>query len=167
MDEGVNGVQLLDLSKAFDPIDHYILIEKLKYYRIQPDVINLYQSYISNRTQFTVLSSEVSKMRVVECGVPRGSILGPLLFLLFINDIFLIEFHIDLYADDSTITVTGKTIQALENKLQRDVDNITNWYRRNNMRINVKKTKVMLTTTTKRHLSYRTRYYKSKYMKHI
>ena len=152
MDEGeLNGVLFLDLRKAFDSIDHYILIEKLKCYNIQPGAIKLYQSYLSNRTQFTVLFSEESNKQVVKSGVPQGSILGPLLFLLFINDMSLnIDSHTDMYADDSTITVTGKTIQVLEDKLQNGVDNIVYWCRRNNMRINVMKTKVMLITTNRR-----------------
>ena len=152
MDEGeLNGVLFLDLRKAFDSIDHYILIEKLKCYNIQPGAIKLYQSYLSNRTQFTVLFSEESNKQVVKSGVPQGSILGPLLFLLFINDMSLnIDSHTDMYADDSTITVTGKTIQVLEDKLQNGVDNIVYWCRRNNLRINVMKTKVMLITTNRR-----------------
>ena len=152
MDEGeLNGVLFLDLRKAFDSIDHYILIEKLKCYDIQPGDIKLYQSYLTNRTQFTVLFSEKSNKQVVKCGVPQGSILGPLFFLLFVNDMSLnIDSHTDMYADDSTITVTGKTIQVLEDKLQNDVDNIVYWCRRNNMRKNVMKTKVMLITTNRR-----------------
>ena len=125
MDEGeLNGVLFLDLRKAFDSIDHYILIEKLKCYNIQPGAIKLYQSYLTNRTQFIVLFSEESNIQVVKSGIPQGSILGPLFFLLFINDMSLnIDSHTDMYADDSTITVTGETIRVLEDKLQNDVEN--------------------------------------------
>ena len=95
----------LDFAKAFDTVDHSILIKKLEYYGFRGVVLNWFKSYLHKRTQFTKINNTLSDVGYITCGVPQGSVLGPLLFLLFINDIRhssdILQFH--LFADDTSI----------------------------------------------------------------
>ena len=93
----------LDLSKAFDTLDHTILSDKLLYYGIRGTAYNLLRSYLANREQFVELNDTASKTLHIVTGVPQGSILGPLLFLIYINDFPLSSnfFKFIMYADDT------------------------------------------------------------------
>ena len=102
----------VDLSKAFDTIDHTTLLHKLNHYGIRGPAYSLIKSYLSNRTQFTETLSEKSGKLMTLYGVPQGSVLGPLLFLLYINDISNcseLATYV-LFADDTNIFVQGKTV---------------------------------------------------------
>ena len=103
----------LDLKKAFDTVDHEILIEKLKYYGCDSSVIMWFTSYLSNRCQFTQIDGINSENGIINCGVPQGSILGPLLFLIYINDLpDIIKFMTLLYADDTTFQILDVNLCA-------------------------------------------------------
>ena len=109
MDEGQVPLSIfLDLSKAFDTIDHKILLNKLKYYGISNKSLHLVSSYLSNRYQYVQLDDNKSDSLLIKTGVPQGSILGPLLFLIYLNDMSAITscFHPIMYADDSTLMTT-------------------------------------------------------------
>ena len=95
----------LDLSKAFDSIEHNILASKLKYYGIQGMALNLLKNYLLGRNQYVDLDCTRSDIREVHCGVPHGSVMGPLLFNKFINDIIEVNSRFDfiMYADDTTL----------------------------------------------------------------
>ena len=98
----------LDISKAFDTIDHIILIDKLKYYDVHGTNLNLFSSYLDNRKQYTEIDNIKSNMLSITTGVPQGSIVGPLLFIIYINDFAqaCTFFNFLIYADDTTLSST-------------------------------------------------------------
>ena len=133
----------MDFKKAFDTVNHKLLIRKLSDMKIGNRVIKWITSYLSDRTQCTRRGSNISKDMKVETGVPQGSILGPLFFLCYINDItnVCINSQILMYADD---TVSYKSISENEKFLdmhnfQQDVNRLVLWCQKNRLSINVKK----------------------------
>ena len=88
-----NAILFIDLKKAFDTIDREILLSKLELYGFKGVSLNLFRDYLSNRTQLTVINNVNSETSFISCGVPQGSILGPLLFLLYINDLLTVTFY--------------------------------------------------------------------------
>ena len=145
------GVVLVDFRKAFDLVDHEILLRKLKYYKLNETCLNWFRSYLSHRTQKVYFRDTFSAQKTVKCGVPQGSILGPLLFLLFINDLPLYtKAMTDLYADDTTLYEISKSKEEIERKLQKAITKVASWCKQNGMVINTDKTKAMLITTRQR-----------------
>lgn len=147
IDKGyILGTVFLDLSKAFDLVNHEIMVTKLRIYGVSSKAINWFKSYLVNRSQCTYLNGVLSSSRRIACGVPQGSILGPLLFLIYINDIDLtLEYcSADMYADDTTFYASDTSTINLNNKLQRDMEKVSAWCDRNKMAINTTKTKVLL-----------------------
>ena len=145
------GVILVDFLKAFDLVDHDILLRKLEIYKFNQNCRNWFRSYLSERTQKVTFKNTFSAQKPVKYGVPQGSILGPLLFLLFVNDLPLhTNAMIDLYADDATVYEISKSKEEIERKLQIAVLEIASWCKKNGMVINIDKTKAMLITTRQR-----------------
>ena len=145
------GCLMVDFRKAFDLVDHNLLLQKLKLYKCDESSLSWFNSYLSNRTQRVSMKNKCSGSQHVSFGVPQGSILGPLLFLIFINDLPLTLKHLvtstDLYADDTTIYDIQSNIQTLQQNLQNLLILLNKWCRENGTVINTDKTKVMLITS--------------------
>ena len=153
MDQGnLTAVTFLDFTKAFDLVNHTILTKKLYSYNFHANTVEWIKSYLSERTQKVCIGSTSSMPETLTVGVPQGSVLGPLLFLLFINDLplFIKSSHIDLFADDATLHSSGSSIENVESNLCNDICDVQKWCEENNMHLNMNKTKCMLITTAQK-----------------
>lgn len=135
----------LDLSKAFDCVSHKLLLNKLKQYNFHTDSLKLIESYLTNRTQVVCLNNNTSNELKISIGVPQGSILGPVLFLVFINDL---PKHFDkssvlLFADDTTVINVGNTKDEVEIKNKEALQTANNWCKNNGLILNTSKTKTL------------------------
>ena len=137
-----NGALFLDLKKAFDTVNHEILLRKLQIYGVDLHSLRWFKSYLSNRKQSTFVNGTQSSYLDILCGVPQGSVLGPLLFLVYINDIEQCELSskVEMYADTS-LTTSSPDPMTLEFKLNSDLKKIQNWLHSNKLTLNVKNTK--------------------------
>ena len=132
---------LMDLTKAFDCLPHKILLSKLSAYGLSDEAVLLLKSYLSDRKQRIKLNNIVSSWSEIKKGVPQGSILGPLLFKIFINFIFYFIEHGTLYnyADDNTVYFSSPDFNKLIQVLQKERSTIINWFRINCMQANPEK----------------------------
>ena len=146
-DEGYIGCgTFVDLQKAFDTVDHEILLSKLDYYGIRRISNNWFKSYLSNHKQFVSINGYDSGLAEIKCGVPQGSVLGPLLFLLYINDLNqAIKFcKVHQFADDTNLLYLGKSIKKLNKLVNYDLKTLLYWLNANKISLNVKKTKLVV-----------------------
>ena len=135
----------LDLSKAFDTIDHQILLQKLSHYGVRGSVNLWFKSYLSSRQQFTTVNNVHSNFLDISCGVPQGSILGPLLFIIYVNDICNVSksCSLVLFADDTNIFFTDSH-DNLENIVNGELSKFYAWFVTNKLSLNVDKTNFMV-----------------------
>ena len=136
----------LDFAKAFDTVNHSILVNKLNHYGIRGKALEWLYSYLNEREQCVPIGNTKSNIEKITCGVPQGSVLGPLLFLLYINDIpnssSVLKFH--LFADDTSIFFSHKDIKKLQDVLNQELNNVSEWLKANKLSLNVKKSNVLL-----------------------
>ena len=123
-------------------MDHEILLKKLNKYGLYNDELKFFESYLSNRRQCCSVNGLTSTLNPILCGVPQGSILGPLLFIIYMNDLpaCIWDGRVTMYADDTGLSNKGKTIEDIENKLIPDLSRICSWLQVNKLNLNAIKT---------------------------
>lgn len=140
----------IDLCKAFDCVPHKILIDKLKLYGFDDNSCLLVNAYLSNRKQYVRVNNKQSETLNVDCGVPQGSILGPLLFIIFINDFpSCIDYLTILFADDTTFQTKSDSYQTLVNLRDEVLNQVSHWFTSNKLSINQEKTQHLVLSLRK------------------
>ena len=142
------GMIMIDLQKAFDCVDHGILLEKLRVMGIGN--LDWFRSYLSGRRQCVVVNGTQSDFMGVSCGVPQGSILGPILFLCYVNDMSCsLKCRLSLYADDSALVAAGKSVSELSTFLSSELESCNRWMVDNKLSLHVGKTESLLFGTSR------------------
>ena len=147
----INIYMYIDLCKAFDCLDHAILLSKLKYYGLNDKAIKLLKKYLSDRDQYVQLGNFKSQYHI-SCGIPQGSVMGPLLFNIVNNDLpsAIKNFDFVMYADDTTLVSTlenfGRTcnVKEIELNINIEISKFTTWLQRNKLQLNVSKSKFIM-----------------------
>lgn len=139
----------LDFSKAFDTVNHDILLKKLDIYGIRGIALKWLKSYLERRTQYVVYNGESSLLGEVRCGVPQGSVLGPLLYLMYVNDIANVSSNIlpILFADDTNIFLEGHDVNSVIDQMNIEMKKLLEWTIANKLSLNIDKTNYMVFTT--------------------
>ena len=136
----------IDLSKAFDIVDHKILTKKLELYGIKDCNLRWFESYLSNRKQFITYGDKQTNIKTITCGVSQGSILGLLLFLIFVNDLHKVTKYLDpiMFADDTNLVCSYKNLKTLFQIVNSELKPVTEWLLANKLSLNAKKAKYVL-----------------------
>ena len=156
IDNGLlNGVLFIDLKKTFDTIDHEIILRKLANYGVDPNALRFFASYLCNRSQKCTVNGALSSVSKLTCGVPQGSILGPLFFLIYINDLpnCLDISCAKMFANDTNITVPGCTFAELEQATNSELTNLYSWLKANKLSLNIAKTEFMVVSSRQKFLA--------------
>ena len=143
--EYVLGV-FIDVSKAFDTVNHTILLSKLWHYGVRGQAHTWLTSYLANRTQFVCFNGANSSYDDITCGVPQGSILGPLLFLIYVNDMADVsdKLFTMLFADDTNTFLTGKNVDVLIKTMNEELKKLVDWMYSNKLSLNINKTHFLI-----------------------
>ena len=153
MDRGdMTSVVFLDIRKVFDTVNHQILSDKLQCYGIGDGELLFFRSYLQNRTQCCSVSGHISTLQKVTCEVPQGFTLGPLLFIIYMNDLpaFVQEANITMYADDTSLDKAFRRTQELQEEMIPASSKVCKWLRNNQFSLNTVKTEFMVIGTLKR-----------------
>ena len=148
----MNSAVFLDIHKAFDTVDHKILLDKLKWYGMPENEITFFSCYPDNRHQCCHVNGMTSSTRKITGGVPQGSIIGPLLFIMYMNDLplFTKDTKITMYADDTSLLKAFTTINQLQEELILAFAKVCEWLKNNKLSINSVKTKFMILGTSQK-----------------
>ena len=148
----LTGLIFLDLSKAFDTLDHNIMLDKLALLGMNRSAVQWFRSYLTTRTQSVCVNGLLSEPQPIPFGVPQGSVLGPLLFIIYINDLPLAVqgCNVELYADDTLIYFASKSVSEIQARLTDGLTDVLSWLHANFLILNLEKTKIMLVGTHQR-----------------
>ena len=148
----------LDLSKAFDTINHSTLLKKLEHYGIRGVALEWFRNYLLDRKQYVHFNGINSNQQYVTCGVPQGSVLGPLLFIIYTNDLPNAKrsSRCILFADDTTIYYSSNNLNNLISKITSDLEHLTDWFSANKLSLNVITTNVILFSNDTRNIADKT-----------
>ena len=151
---------ILDLSNSFDTIRHDILLDKMAHYGIRGLALEWFKNYLTNRKQFVDYNGHVSELRLITSGMPQGSILGPLVFIIYVNDIpnSVPELSLILYADDTSAFTSNKDISLLNNIMSNGLNKLNKWFQTNKLSLNLKKSNFMLFGTHNKTKKYSNRF---------
>ena len=146
----------MDLEKAFDTVNHKILCEKLDHYGLRGNVNKLIKSYLENRKQYVAMNGFDSEIRYLLCGVPQGSSLGPLLFLIYINDfrLCLNQCTLGHFADDTFIMYNSKKVKTIETVVNTELKQVSKWLSLNKLSLNADKTELIFFHSHRNILNY-------------
>ena len=146
----------VDLQKAFDTVDHTILLNKLNHYGIRGVTNNWFKSYLSNRRQYVTINGFKSDVAIMKYGVPQGSVLGPLLFIIYINDLhYAIKFcSTRHFADDTNLLITNKNLKQLKKHLNLDLCKLNKWLKANKISLNASKTELLVFRHPNKNITY-------------
>ena len=147
LDDGnYNAGVFVDLKKAFDTVNHNILLEKLDYYGIRGVTKNWFESYLNNQKQFVILNGSDSSFKPVSTSVPQGSVLGPLLFLVYINDLHKCVKYSKVYhfADDTNMLQSDDSLKNVAKQMNFDLKNLSQWLKANKLSLNFTKTELII-----------------------
>ena len=136
----------IDLKKAFDTVDHDILLAKLRKYGVDNLEFAWFSSYLTNRKQYCKVNGVSSKMKDIKCGVPQGSCLGPLLFLIYINDLpfSLKKAKVTMYADDTSFSYSPRSMEDINQTLNNELGHLKQWLQGNKLSLNVLRTQALV-----------------------
>ena len=149
----------IDLQKAFDTVNHSILLHKLSHYGIGGIVNDWFSSYLSNRIHTTQVGLHASRKESTLCGVPLGSVLGPLLFLIYVNDIYMASDKLTFYlfADDTNLLYADKNLKSLETIVNCELIKVVVWLIANKLSLNIKKTNYIIFHPYQKRINYNIR----------
>ena len=136
----------INLQKAFDTVDHNILLSKLYHYGVKRTPHQWFKSYLKGRQQHTTINHQKSSLSNIKYGVPQGSVLGPLLFLLYINDLnqAAVHSHVHHFADDTNFLYAIHSLKNLNKAVNFDLSNLVQWLRANKISLNANKTEIVV-----------------------